>query len=278
MEDLIRNASMKYTRGDSIVAFEKLLFLQKRHAARYASSLLTSPPTNPLHDLNHLAVEPIAAILDQRSAKENFPLWDKLPDQAAKKEYVKNILLVDAHIYQFPANFVDRNIPFFVAPSVIDLRSSIPNLKLHNVPVEALQPINTETFLSFLHPFHFVPESDWNTTTLASVTSSVIVQGQELTYRMMEKTGWKLDDDPNSFDVRLGEHPQLKMRGLLEKAWKKLVHGYLRWAVMGGRVGPDGSEGMRILGKEEVIRRLGRAEEVFLESLKETEGGKEMVR
>lgn len=50
----------------------------------------------------------------------------------------------------------------------------------------------------------------------------------------------------------------------VQKAWNSIVHAYLRWALLGGKTGPDSAESMAILGKDEVARRLGRAEEVMM--------------
>ena len=40
------------------------------------------------------------------------------------------------------------------------------------------------------------------------------------------------------------------------KAWSRVLHQYLRWAISAGRPGPDGAETMRILGRQETITRL----------------------
>ena len=62
-----------------------------------------------------------------------------------------------------------------------------------------------------------------------------------------------------SVEQSLDEAEVLKV----EKSWTKLMHQYLRWALVASKPGPDGVETMRILGREETGRRLATAEEAL---------------
>jgi hypothetical protein len=51
----------------------------------------------------------------------------------------------------------------------------------------------------------------------------------------------------------------------MKKSWKRLLLTYIRWALVCRRDGPDTTESIRLLGREEVLRRLELAEKVFYE-------------
>lgn len=46
-------------------------------------------------------------------------------------------------------------------------------------------------------------------------------------------------------------------------SWTKLVHDYLRWALLAGMSGPSGVDTMHILGRSETLRRLDVAEKAL---------------
>src|SRR6266536_2618522 len=138
---------MKFTRGDSVVAFEKLWFLQKRHAGRYASLPLQNTPLNPRHDLEELAMKPMVELLDRRVKGENLPFYNSIPEGELRHEYVRSIFLVDAQNYSNPNDFINRNIYFFVPPSANSLMDTIPTLKLHNVPQTICHFVNERTLM-----------------------------------------------------------------------------------------------------------------------------------
>ncbi|KUJ22139.1 glutamyl-tRNA synthetase [Mollisia scopiformis] len=245
MEQLIENASMKYTRGDSVVSFEKLWFLQRKHAALYAS-MPPRLPMNPRHSLTELAVQPMVKLLDHRSSFEDLSLYTTTPQGEARENYVRSILLADAPNYTTPTEFIARNIYFFVRPSAKKLREKIPSLKLHKVPPSINYPVSTETLALFKN-VSLIPDADWNGQSIKNMSTFVVDRGVTMSLAS-SKTG-KLDE---------------RMRPLVQKAWSTLVHGYLRWAIFGGNQGPDGGETMRILGKVETVRRLEKAEKVVL--------------
>jgi len=234
---------MKYTRGDTIVGFEKLWFLQKRHAARYASLPSDISPKSS-EDLRKLAVKPIIKHLDL------FPRDQLLyhRTRARWKDYIYDIVRADAQNYTNPSEFVIRNAYFFEAPKPEHLIATIHSFKLRNVPRGVTTDLSAAKILLFFDSFSDIPESDWNTDELKSWTKSIIEQASigsinELKY--VQKWTQELET-------------------VMKNAWGKLVHQYIRWAMVAGMPGPDSSETMRILGKEESIRRLDLARDVMI--------------
>ena len=239
---------MKYTRGDTVVSFEKLWFLQRRHAARYAETPQGATLVNPSHDLTELAVKPIVRLLDSNPELDRFPIYKSLPEGLDRENFIKSILWRDASSYTNPTEFIIRNTYFFVAPAPETLNSNIPSLKLHNVPAGITHSLSPETVLLFFNNFSEIPEPEWNTTEIKSWINSIIEQGA------MGSVSERGDEST----------PSEEQESLVRKAWSKLVHQYLRWAISAGMPGPDGAETMKILGKEETIKRLGRAQRVII--------------
>ncbi|PBP25373.1 glutamyl-tRNA synthetase [Diplocarpon rosae] len=255
MEELIHNASMKYTRGDTIVGFEKLSFLQKRHATRYASYPAES--ANPLHSLTHLAVKPIVAYLDERLAPGRYPIYAAIAQGQAREDYVRQILYADAQNYLNPADFIQRNEYIFTTPTEARLREKMPLFKLHKVPsgvpfVPAQKTITLFTSLSA------IPDEDWKLAAVRERLAWIIKQGTDVSIAALNEAQGR------SVDQRTDE-----LEKVVQKSWGKLVHGYLRWAITAGQPGPDGAETMVILGRDETIKRLKLADAVMRKTWKE---------
>lgn len=263
---------MKYTRGDTVVSLEKLWFLQKAHAARYAS---LPPPNNPSHSLLSLAVEPIMKLLAE-APKEETDIYDKIPEPSDQTAYIIKLLLADAAKYTTPSDFLSRNRYFFTTPTDSHLRSTIPLLQLGNksfittplidgskaLSLEAgtyntmtmeLPPsipvIEPSTFLPFIAQFSEIPRSEWKTGELKNWIN--IISNQASLTPTLET--WRIADDVE----------REKVENKLKKAWGKLVHDYLRWALLGGMSGPESAETMLVLGRTEVLKRLKNAHEVM---------------
>lgn len=243
---------MKYTRGDSIVGFEKLNFLQKRHASRYASQ--SAEPTNPLHSLTNLAVKPVVALLDQRLANTDLPVYGSIQEGQAREAYIHSIIYADAQNYLNPTDFVQRNIYFFLPPTATDLSKSIPTFKLHKVPPGIPYIPAPETIMLFQSLFQ-LPDEEWSSESIRERISWVIEQGVNLSIAASNK-------EQGRVEIRRTE----EMEKVVRKAWGKLVHGYLRWAIAAGLPGPDGAEMMGILGRQETVGRLSFAEGILKDS------------
>lgn len=251
---------MKFTRGDTVVDFGKLWFLQKRHAARYASS---PPSSNPFHDLNELALKPIINLLDQSgiSHPERFAFYHEIP-KIAREYYVKDILWADAKSYTNPAEFIERNKHYWAAPTPKVLAKSMPGLKLHNVPALAAQP-TPAALPQFLSEFSEIPERDWSSEEIKSCLHSIT---QQVSFRSFAELRDK-NKHWNEVDTNSAQQQW-------SKAWNKLVHQYLRWALMCAMPGPDCAEIMQILGREETLKRLATASELISSRAEEEKGVK----
>lgn len=260
MEELIHNASMKYTRGDSVVGFEKLNFLQKRHAARYAAPP-EWPDDNPLHSLRELATKPIADILNQRVKKNKaeLPVYASIAEGQAREDYIHAIVLADAQNYQNPTEFITRHASFFIAPSTAKLAEKVPSLRLHKIPSGVSYSPDIDT-LKLFHALYQYTADEWTIPNIRKTVLWAIEQGTAVSLAaMQEKPEWTPPVHMD-FEVMVG------------KAWTKLVHGYLRWALAGGAPGPDTVEVMGILGRKQTVTRLERAEKVVRESRAKGEG------
>jgi glutamyl-tRNA synthetase len=248
MKDLTKHASMKYTRGDTVVNFEKLWFLQRKHAARYAA-LPPRYPINPLHSLTELAVKPMVKLLDQQAPAEGWSFYEAIPAGEARENYVYSILKVDAQNYTTPREFIQRNMFFFHTPQIRKLVAEIPSLKLHNVPPHINHPASIDTLEAFRN-FSAEVDLGWTAEKIKTMTNFIISRGVAASIA--------------TADSARKNEPKLKP--LLEKAWSKVIHKYLRWALFAGQQGPDGAQMMKILGREETIKRLAKAETVLHKS------------
>lgn len=249
MEDLIANSTMKYTRGDSVISMEKLWFLQRKHAARYAS-IAGHYPSNPRHSLTELAVKPMVKLLDYRQSNEDLSVYATIPAGEARESYVRSILLADAQNYTTPVEFIARNIYFFVRPSIKRLREKVLGLKLHRVPPSITYPVSSTT-LALCRNISSIPASEWDINKIKEMTNFIISRGVLDSLTTAREAG-KVEEGTGK---------------VVERAWSKLVHGYFRWAMFGGNMGPDGGNMMKILGREEVCVRLERAEKVIVRAL-----------
>ncbi|TVY62259.1 Mitochondrial glutamate--tRNA ligase, partial [Lachnellula suecica] len=250
IEDLIRNASMKFTKGDTIVAFEKLWFLQKRHALRYAS-LDPSTPITPRNDLNKLALEPLVKYIDERNSQEPLPFYESLSPGTSRTDFVRSLLWADAQNYTTPFEFLARNISFFIPPTKATLASTIPTFKLRNVPEGIKHDIAVPLLLDSLDLYTRSSSltTNWSKEKLKKYISKVI--NERVEHSISEAY-------PDSKDI------EEAVKGAVSRAWGRLVHGYVRWAIAAGKPGPDGSVSMSILGREETLRRLKLARSIVM--------------
>ena len=238
----------------------KLWYLQKQHAVRYAS---LPPEENPLHNLNELAVKPIQSLLEHNSVYHSGRLsfYQSIPEHS-RFDYVHDILWADAKKYTSPDEFVERNIYFFSTPTSEALVQSIPAFKLHNVPALAFQP-PTSAFCLLFATFSEIPHENWTTPELKSWISSITEQASSRSFPELAHQNKQWNQE---------EHRTATIQW--SKAWNKLIHQYLRWALMAAMPGPDGAESMRILGRDESLKRLNLAEELILTRAEEERGKK----
>jgi glutamyl-tRNA synthetase len=233
----------------------KLWYLQKQHAVRYAS---LPPAENPLHNLNELAVKPIHRLLEHNSICHSgrFSFYQSIPEHF-RFDYVHDILWADAKKYTTPNEFIERNVYFFSTPTSEILIQSIPAFKLHNVPALASQP-QTFALCPFFATFSKIPPEKWTASELKSLISLITEQASSSSFTELAYQSKQWNQEEHQIATTQWN-----------KAWNKLIHQYLRWALMAGMSGPDGAETMRILGRDESLRRLEVAREVILTRAKE---------
>lgn len=258
MEELIRNvshsidwrfylltspqASMKFTRGDTKVALEKLWFLQRRHASRYAASQ-PPKPSNPSHDLEELAVKPILASVERQALQDpaRFSFYTSIPEGEARFEFLRSIIWADASNYTTPDDFISRSTYLFTPPTPSTLASNRPYTSLHHFRDEA----NSEVPLPIIHRYFQillnVPEGEWYKTELKARIEVIVKEGTAGSIKNLPKT-----------EASGG----MEQESAVQKSWQKLVHTYIRSALVGGMPGPNSVDTMLILGRSESLRRL----------------------
>lgn len=242
---------MKYTRGDTVVGFEKLWFLQKRHASRYASTQAESPYSqNSSHSLVELAVKPILALLDQPSTSSEYSFYRTITRPEDRENVVQHLVFADAQNYTNPAEFIQRNIYFFTPPSLEALTSTIPVFKLRHIPSAFSEIPSVSTISGICQTLLKIPDHLWDGVTISSYVKKMIYMGCEMT---LENT-----------EVGVGTSEEMEALKLkVEKSWSGLIYRYLRWALVAVEPGPESQIMMELLGKKETSRRLLAAEEVL---------------
>ncbi|RFU34964.1 hypothetical protein B7463_g1404, partial [Scytalidium lignicola] len=233
MQDLIEKATMKYTRGDTRVSFEKLWYLQKMHAQRYATEAQEGKPLDPSHDLKELVVKPILRLFDKDPDLKTQKLWleKNFSERCAREQYVHSVLLGDVHNYKTPSDFISRNKYFFSAPDSDTLIASIPEHASDTLALDSRQSNMKHIYTNLSK----IDESDWEASKLKSVISDII---------------------QNGFPKDSAESTLKKTEEAYNKAWMILVHKYLRWALLGGMPGPDTVTILKVLGRDETLARL----------------------
>jgi glutamyl-tRNA synthetase len=242
---------MKYTRGDSVVAFEKLWFLQKRHAARYASSPVESAlDQKRTHPLYELAVKPIFTLLDETSTSLDYSFYQRIAKPENRENFVQRLVLADAQNYTNPTEFIQRNIYFFTFPSVEALTATVPALSLHRIPSRYPNTVSRDIITSFFKMLMTIDPDSWGGDTIKPYLQSLISSGVKYTLE-------NLEGEIGSGEEAAASHTDL------QKSWVKLMNQYLRWALVAGKPGPDSVLTMELLGYEETGRRLGAAAKVL---------------
>jgi glutamyl-tRNA synthetase len=250
---------MKYTKGDTVVAFEKLDFLQKKHAARYAWKLQNNRNPDANQDLRMLAARPILDLINS-SQDQKYEFYNCSKSDEAKSRYITQILLLDAERYTLPPDFLARNRYFFTAPKASDLEKNMFSLRLRGVPAGVIFA-TPDDFADSFDAISSITDKMWERSELKSVVDLLISQGTMLTTaEYTQNQEWT-------------EGGQLAIK----KGWMTLIHRYLRWALLAGDSGLQGVDTMLILGKQETARRLNVAKKVMeknkLEQKKEAAEG-----
>lgn len=156
---------------------------------------------------------------------------------------VAPLLRADAKSYTTAQDFTQRNSTFFLTkldrppymPS--SSRSSKDNSPTPTIPIAALHTAAAALC--------FVPDSHWTLDTHRYNISSYDVSSAV--------------SSPQSSNT---PEETEKTRIVADKAFKKELYHYLRWALSAGAPGPGIPETMEILGRAETVRRLQEAREL----------------
>merc|ERR1712093_812523 len=159
------------------------------------------------------------------------PVYASYPEGEAREDFITSILKVDAQNYTNPTDFIQRNIHFFIAPTLSEISVSVPTLKLHEVPTGIPYVPAPETMVLF-HGLLEIQDENWRSDVLRERIAWITEQGAGLSLTALSE---------------------------------------LRWAVAAGKPGPDGAEMMNILGREETVKRLKLAEKVMSKELAKRE-------
>ncbi|GFF83635.1 glutamate--tRNA ligase, mitochondrial [Aspergillus udagawae] len=235
LEELEQLFNLKITRGNTVVAFEKLWFLQKAHAQRFAAT------GGPVFD------EMVAKV--SQAVKETYPA-DQLTtilDSRSLAEYIPPLIKADAKSYTNAPEFVQRNSTFFTTTLTRPPYTPISTPNGTNIPITALHTAAAALSL--------VPASHWTIETHRSNITSY--DGSAAVLPASASPG---GNAPENTDVDAE-----KARVNADKAFKKELYHYLRWALSAGAPGPGIPETMEILGRAESLRRLQEARELTAE-------------
>ena len=183
-------------------------------------------------------------LLNYRSTTEDLCLYASIPEGQAREDYVHSILLLDASNYTTPSEFTNRNMYFFATPPTDKLLDEMPQLRLHNASPPTTNLPLSEVLIVLFDTLANIPEGDWAVDHIKSRIHWIIAQAVALTAQNIEDVALKADN-------------------LLSKSWSRMIHQYLRWALLAGKNGPDSSETLGVLGKQEALMRLKTAGIVF---------------
>ncbi|CAL5873305.1 uncharacterized protein PFLUO_LOCUS7576 [Penicillium psychrofluorescens] len=223
LKELEQIFNLKITRGNTVVAFEKLWFLQKAHAQRFATTggiefeQMVSVVCSTVQEKHFL--ETLGPILQERT----------LP------EYIAPLLRADAKTYSDAPTFIERNSTFFTTQlsrppyTPASTSSTDANDTTPAVPMQALH--TAAAALTLVPPTHWTVET--HRSNITSYDGSAIASSSE---------GQEEADSASS--------------AAMNKLFKKELYHYLRWALSASAPGPGIPETMAILGRDESVRRL----------------------
>lgn len=226
MNKLIELFDLKFTKGNSIVSFDKLWYLQKNHAKIIIERAMQSSTADP-------SFENLLDLLES-AARTAYPNSRALATQHLRI-YMTKILFIDAKTYENPSSYVERNAYLFTTlpPASPSPDTSIPKSDFHTAAMDVLKNFDQ------------------------TVTKDVIISAP--TYTEIKT---RLDATIAEYAKVIGEVIQQRatVDGEVDKTrmkeWSKHLHHYLREKLCFGRPGPGSSQVMAVLGHEECWRRL----------------------
>jgi glutamyl-tRNA synthetase len=236
LDELEQIFTPKITKGNTVVAFEKLWYLQKAHAQIVAFK------GGPRFDE---IVERISTAAEKRWTRE---ILQSLLQGRKLNDHVALLFRADAKSYINTNDFLSRNATFFT--STIQRPEYTPasnGNSSSSVPLSALHTVAAALSL--------VPESHWtieaHRSNISSYDGATAIlddksSGASEPFKLTNETDWQ----PTS------------QNAAADKIFKKELYHYLRWALSAGASGPGIPETMAILGRKETLRRLDEARQL----------------
>ncbi|PWY88972.1 glutamyl-tRNA synthetase [Aspergillus heteromorphus CBS 117.55] len=236
LDELEQIFNLKITRGNTVVAFEKLWFLQKAHAQRFAA---TSGP-----EFDEMVTKVSEVVEATYPAEQLYAPYNPHPPPPIT-----------------PSNRIHRAAP----PrglQILHQRDRLHHPKLHLLqhlpPPPRLHPNPLPLPLRPLNPSpspphrrrspNLGPPTHWTLEThRANITAYDGSSSSSSTTTAPSET------------TNLSADEALQAKKTADKAFKKELYHYLRWALSAGAPGPGIPETMQILGREETIRRVREA-------------------
>ena len=129
LQDLVENFDLKFTKGNTVVSFQKLDFLQRRHAER------------AIEAKNQTWGKIVNDVLREFQRRDE---WKILNSDLCEKEYIAAILEGDKQNYITPSIFLDRNLHFFhhyTWPSDASPFATLSNFPYHAAYYSAVKKI-----------------------------------------------------------------------------------------------------------------------------------------
>ncbi|WEW61248.1 Glutamate--tRNA ligase mitochondrial [Emydomyces testavorans] len=236
LKELEEIFDLKLTKGNTIVSFEKMWFLQKAHAERYAAT------GGPQFDDIVRQVSDLASVTPFPNlyyCPTNKPASSPILKSRTLREYISSILREGARSYTNPTEFLANNKSFFTQslnrPPYT--RATTRTTPLRLIPISALHTATAALSM--------VPTSHWNVETHRSNIAACTYTDRNLPHR----------PDLSSSSSEQSEN------ATQQQLFRKELYHFLRWALSGGAPGLGIPSTMEILGREESVRRLGEAME-----------------
>ncbi|KAN0069299.1 hypothetical protein V8E54_012314 [Elaphomyces granulatus] len=238
LQDLQQIFNLKITKGNTVVSFEKLWFLQKAHAQRVVA-------TGGAEFEN--MVTKVSEAVERQWPRNQL---ESILRGRTLFQYISLLLRADAKSYTNIEEFLSRNNTFFTASLNRPPYVATSSKKLSSSAETSSSSVaEIHVPLSILHTaaiaLCLVPESHWTAEThrlnIASYNGAV------------DKSGAKEDL-------------------AADRVFERELYHFLRWALSAGAPGPGIPETMEILGRAESIRRLEEARGLTCEMTKSISG------
>jgi glutamyl-tRNA synthetase len=223
MNKLIELFDLKFTKGNSIVSFEKLWYLQKHHARIIIERAAQSSDQDA-------SFENLVDMIES-AARNAYPdSLETLKDRDFKS-YARSILLIDDKTYETPSSYVERNAYFFTllpAPSPAP-DTAITLSELRDAVLEIMQSCSTDV-------------TRWRGTDTKALKS--LIDASTVEYAEAIETYCR--------KMAAGDEDQ----ELVIKKWRKAIHIYIRYKLCGQMPGPNSAQVMAVMGREEMKARF----------------------